>query len=557
MSNRRFVEISSANRNRNQYPQPADFEVPFSPPRSLNTNQQVKGYYYSQTGYTGPNGPVGTIYTQTMDVADPVTNGVIEYLWRATGSTGYTGGVIDNSYVSTGPSSSTYNVYVNVNGSGPTGSYLTSPYKNVVDFYVGYQLQVPTASSTNTAIIQSYSPSSGLFTFKTPLLSAPSTPPVSVTIIDPSNLNGPTGPYTVVLPGVDDCGKKILSYDQAYNNYYLIDETLSASSGNVIYSKIVSYDYTIRTATLEKSITGWKNTDKYSLRKTLPNQFLTIRTNPILPPISPILNVPTIYPNTPPLNISNCIFLGSGANSSDNYYMGQYIYTYPAAVANNQTQSLSNIQGACFYINSYIGNGINACFITPMNPPNAKGATAYYPSYESNAITSPSPNDIINIVSFSNDNYNPLMYNGSVVSQNETVAYEISLVNLTLPNITLITGARIAFYPYVYVEFSNATAASSSSKNVIYSNNPNSNRALFLVPITDINDPLRSPFIKLDAGSMTQTVKFKPNDCLHFSVFLPDGTLYQTITTDHYTPSGPNPFCQIDALFGIKRLTGV
>jgi hypothetical protein len=56
---------------------------------------------------------------------------------------------------------------------------------------------------------------------------------------------------------------------------------------------------------------------------------------------------------------------------------------------------------------------------------------------------------------------------------------------------------------------------------------------------------------------MTQTVKFKPNDCLHFSVFLPDGRLYQTITSDYYSPSGPNPFCQIDALFGIKRLTGV
>jgi len=101
------------------------------------------------------------------------------------------------------------------------------------------------------------------------------------------------------------------------------------------------------------------------------------------------------------------------------------------------------------------------------------------------------------------------------------------------------------------------TASSSSSKNVIYSNNPHSNRALFLVPITDINDPQRSPFIKLDAGSMVQTVKFKPNDCLRFSVFLSDGTLYQTIMSDYYCPSAPNQLVQIDALFGIRRLTGV
>ena len=551
MSNRRFIEISSANRNRNQYPQPAEFEVPFAPPRSLNTNQQIKGYYYSQTGYTGPNGPIGTIYTQTMDVADPVTNGIVEYLWPANGSTGITG-IIDTSYIATGPSSSIYNVYINVNG--PTG--LTSPYKNVIDYYVGYQLQAPNA--TNAAIIQSYTPSSGLMTLQTPLITTPVwNNPVS--IVDPSQLDntyGLTGPpWTLTLPGVDACGKKIMTYDQAYNGYYVIDETLSQYRNSTVYSTIVSYDYTTRKATLDQKIPGWTVNNQYSIRKSLPTQFLrvgsTVGPNPLLLP-TPYINQPNYQ-----LNTSGCIFLGSAANTSDNYYNGQYIYVYPPLVANNQTTPLTNIEGSCFYINAYIGNGINACFVNPVNPPNVIRPTQYYPSYQSESTSYPVNGDYINIVSFSNDNYNPLMYNGSVVSQNETVAYEISLVNLTLPNITLVTGARIAFYPYVYVEFTNVTAGSSSSKNVIYSNNPNSNRALFLVPITDINDPLRSPFIKLDAGSMTQTVKFKPNDCLHFSVFLPDGRLYQTITSDYYSPSGPNPFCQIDALFGIKRLTGV
>lgn len=555
MSNRRFVEISSANRNRNQYPQPAEFEVPFAPPRSLNTNQQIKGYYYSQTGYTGPNGPIGTIYTQTMDVADPVTNGVVEYLWPATGSTGVTGTFrIDTSYIATGPSSTIYNVYVNVNG--PTGSCLNSPYRTVTDYYVGYQLQAPNAA--NAAIIQSYTPSSGLMTLQTPLITTPVwNNPVS--IVDPSqldNTNGFTGPpWTLTLPGVDACGKKIMTYDQAYNGYYVIDETLSQYRNSIVYSTIVSYDYITRKATLDQKMPGWTITNQYSIRKSLPNQFLKVRT--AVGPTSLIL--PSPYNNQPnyQLNTSNCIFLGPGSNTSDNYYNGQYIYVYPPLVSNNQITPLTNIEGSCFYINAYIGNGINACFVNPVNPPNVIRPTQYYPSYQSESTSYPINGDYINIVSFSNDNYNPLMYNGSVVSQNETVAYEISLVNLTLPNITLVTGARIAFYPYVYVEFTNVTAGSSSSKNVIYSNNPNSNRALFLVPITDINDPLRSPFIKLDAGSMTQTVKFKPNDCLRFSVYLPDGTLYQTITSDYYSPSGPNPFCQIDALFGIKRLTGV
>ena len=553
MSNRRFVEISSANRNRNQYPQPAEFEVPFAPPRSLNTNQQIKGYY-STTSPAYTSGPIGTIYTQTMDVADPVTNGIVEYLWPATGTTGATGIFrTDTSYIATGPSSTIYNVYVNVSG-GPTG--LTSPYRTVTDYYVGYQLQAPNAA--NAAIIQSYTPSSGLMTLQTPLITTPVwNDPVS--IVDPSqldNTNGFTGPpWTLTLPGIDACGKKIMAYDQAYNGYYAIDETLSQYSHSNIYSTIVSYDYTTRKATLDKRIPGWTITNQYSIRKSLPTQFLKVSTA-VVPTLLPL---PTPYSNQPnyQLNTSNCIFLGPGANTADNYYNGQYIYIYPPLVSDNQITPLTNIEGACFYINAYIGNGINTCFVNPVSPPNVKRPTQYYPSYQSDATGFPSSGTYVNIVSFLNDNYNPLMYNGSVVSQNETVAYEISLVNLTLPNITLITGARIAFYPYVYVEFTNVTAGSSSSKNVIYSNNPHSNRALFLVPITDINDPLRSPFIKLDAGSMTQTVKFKPNDCLRFSVFLPDGTLYQTITSDYYSPSGPNPFCQIDALFGIKRLTGV
>jgi hypothetical protein len=481
-----------------------------------------------------------------MDVADTVTNGIVEYLWKTSGPTG-PAGTVDSTTTSTIPSTQSA-IYVNVNS-------LTSSYKNVQDYYVGYQLV--DNNTGNSGIIQSYTPSMGLFTLQTPLNNAPSIGD-TIYIVDNSQTTG--SPPSIILPGIDNCGKKILSYDQAYNGYYLIDETLSTNT-NVVSTKIVSYNFLTRTATLNNPIPGSSVTDQYSIRKSLPNEFHTVVGNPSS---NGNLNFPYFsnVPNYDQIVLNNCIFLDSTANPNDNYYTGMYIYIYPAIVANNQTTPLTNIEGTCFYINSYIGNGYNACFVTQVNPPNVPSPTQYYPSYTSQAASYPVPNGrpsttVINIVSFSNDNYTPLIYNGSVVSQNETVAYEINLVNLTLPNITLVTGARIAYYPYVYVELSNVTASSASSKNVIYSNNPNSNRALFLVPITDINEPQRTPFIKLDAGSMVQTVKFKPNDCLKFSVFLPDGTLYQTITSDYYSPSGPNPFCQIDALFGIKRLTGV
>ena len=63
-----------------------------------------------------------------------------------------------------------------------------------------------------------------------------------------------------------------------------------------------------------------------------------------------------------------------------------------------------------------------------------------------------------------------------------------------------------------------------------------------------------TPFVKMSGRSMTQTIKFKPNDCLVFSVFLPNGKLFETVANDFYCPSGTNPFVQIDALVGIDRV---
>jgi hypothetical protein len=156
------------------------------------------------------------------------------------------------------------------------------------------------------------------------------------------------------------------------------------------------------------------------------------------------------------------------------------------------------------------------------------------------------------ILPFSYDNAVPFSYSGSLVSQQEEVCYQISLINLILPNTTLSSGngSRIAFYPYVYVELTNS---SGGMKNIIYSNNPNSSRVLFRVPITDVNNPENTNFIDLSSG-MTQTVKFKPNDNLRFSVTLQNGEYYSTLLAENYSPCPPNLEKQISALFELKRL---
>ena len=71
MSNQRFIEISSAYRNRTRYPKPSQFEVPFGPPPLNRQFEQIKAVYNDNR----------QIITQSTSVVDPVLTGIIEYLW--------------------------------------------------------------------------------------------------------------------------------------------------------------------------------------------------------------------------------------------------------------------------------------------------------------------------------------------------------------------------------------------------------------------------------------------------------------------------------------------
>jgi hypothetical protein len=160
----------------------------------------------------------------------------------------------------------------------------------------------------------------------------------------------------------------------------------------------------------------------------------------------------------------------------------------------------------------------------------------------------------LNITDFSNDNYTPLDYIGTMVDMNQTVCYELSLVSLTLPNLNLKTGSRISFYPYVYIQLENVSSPNKASKQIIYSNNPNSNNALFIAPVGLITNPNSGTFLTL-RSKMTQTIKFKPNDNLRFSVFFSDGKLFETYIIDTLPPYEPDPRLQIEAVFKILRKT--
>lgn len=175
----------------------------------------------------------------------------------------------------------------------------------------------------------------------------------------------------------------------------------------------------------------------------------------------------------------------------------------------------------------------------------------------STALTAPGAGEspgTYEIEQITRDNAVPFNYTGSLVSSSQMICYEIELLNLILPNSTLVNGGRIAFYPYVYVMLENVSSAAGRSDGLIWSNNPNARKMLFRAVVDDTPTPLISPFVKIDGDGMVQTVKFKPNDSFRFAVFLPDGSLFQTVASDTTSPNPPNTLVQISAVFSIKKL---
>lgn len=283
--------------------------------------------------------------------------------------------------------------------------------------------------------------------------------------------------------------------------------------GCIIYNQsrnefrtIVSFDGTTRLAGLDSDASLWVDTDILVLRKSMPIQIGTL--------VGGSLNTAVIGPNA----IDN------------DFYTGCFI----------RITSGTNINRIC-RITGYAYDDLSQEITLTLscNP----------------LLTVPlAAGDTYEILQCTRDNFVPFNYTGSLVSQQQMVCYEIELINLILPNTIIVSGGRIAFYPYVYVEFQNLSGASAGTNGIIYSNNPNANRMLFRAAVDDIANPELSPFIKIDGDGMVQTVKFKPNDNLKFGVYLPNGELFQTVLPDTYSPEPANPLVQISALFSIKRL---
>lgn len=126
--------------------------------------------------------------------------------------------------------------------------------------------------------------------------------------------------------------------------------------------------------------------------------------------------------------------------------------------------------------------------------------------------------------------------------------YSIAIHDIILPNKVLQTylGNQISFYPYIYIKISNEGAGSSSMYNMI-TNNPHATTLSFKIPVSQFtNDPSRLPYIQLSSGMVIKS-KFNINMPFRFSVYLPNGDLFQMVEQDNLIPDFPNPLLQISA----------
>ena len=155
------------------------------------------------------------------------------------------------------------------------------------------------------------------------------------------------------------------------------------------------------------------------------------------------------------------------------------------------------------------------------------------------------------LLSFTKDNYNTITYNGSHIQQES--CYDVQLLSLIIPNINLQKGGITLSYPYLYVALYNISTSNSISSNIIYSNNPNCNKCVFKIPITDLSPQYLNSFLTLDKSQMSQTIKINPSRSYFFSIYLPDGSLYKMDFDDTMSPNLPNRLLQISATFSLKR----
>ena len=159
-------------------------------------------------------------------------------------------------------------------------------------------------------------------------------------------------------------------------------------------------------------------------------------------------------------------------------------------------------------------------------------------------------NTCMEIICTNYDNFVSFEWSVNQVVFNQPICYDISLLNVTIPNVNLLCGygGRLSNYPYLWVAF---YAINNYSNENYYTNMPITKTKLFKAILTDTSGILNSSFIKLSGSGMVQTIKLIPNGTYKFSIYLPNDELL-IYESDSFSLLPPNPLLQISATFALR-----
>jgi hypothetical protein len=275
---------------------------------------------------------------------------------------------------------------------------------------------------------------------------------------------------------------------------------------NGYYRQVTSYDGTLKIATVGIPFpVAYPALTLYTVRFELPS----IRD--FTGAISPALNK---------------IVLNAGASSIKDFYVNQWIFV-PGLTPPSTYQ--------WFRITAYDGTTKVATIAGNFSSLVPAGA-------------------VFEIMTYNYDNVKPLKYFGTEVGTGQPRCSNISLVNLIVPNFPILNGygGTLQNYPFLY--FCIYSEKGITYNNPIISNEPASDKALFKVPVTYLQN---NTFLTLGYSGMTQNVSFRVNDDLRIQILLPTGeplefdTGNPTFFPDHF-PIPSNPFTQLQAVIEVS-----
>ena len=365
--------------------------------------------------------------------------------------------------------------------------------------------------------------------------------------------------------------------DNYINNYYVYNYNRAD------YTKIKGFDATSHIAKLDTpKKPGWTVLDYFSIAQEPPSNYGNLPYGVVFQLSAKITpSFDTDYPQAG-VNVSTLGGTGTGLtvswsggvngelpNNINVYYGGsKYLVGDIIDISGGNGQgkykisSITQPSGTIVFDflldNSYINSFIR---IMTSNSSSIQQIVGFYRNIayvKDTSYTQPLSSNTVPVCFFlyqySTDNVCPFVYTGTIISNNQPTAYYVSLVSLSLPNQPLLTGGRITDYPFVYVEFENVGTSSTGVKNLIYSNNPNANKAVFRVSIQELIYPKTELFTKNTAIEMPQVIVFKQTDDVRITIRLPNGNVFQTVQTDTVSGSVTNFFIQISALFSILKI---